>query len=291
MRKILPFPYQENIPLHSFSTFGIGGPAEYFTTVTSLSELRTVLTFCHQEQLPFFVLGKGSNSLFDDRGFKGIVIYNKIDFFEQKGPQFIVGSAFSFARLGQITAKLGFSGLEFAAGIPATVGGAIFMNAGANGQQSSDTLQEIHYLSEEGKEIRLAKNELQFGYRTSSLQKRKGVIVEATFLLTPSTETKGKQRELLEYRIKTQPYSEKSCGCIFQNPKVGGSAGRLIEECGLKGFSVGGASISSLHANFIINSAGATARDVLSLIGKIKEKVYAKRGIVLEEEIRFIPYE
>ncbi len=263
----------------------VGGEARYFCEAKSAEQMHEQVVFALDEGLPFFVLGKGSNTLFDDRGFAGLVILNRIDYCEQEGAKFCCGSGFSFARLGQITAKRGFGGLEFAAGIPATVGGAVFMNAGANGQDVSQRLKSVIFVDRKIHRI----EEFDFAYRSSIFQKMEGAIVEATFELTPNEEAKGHQRELVDYRLKTQPYSDHSCGCVFRNPKDD-VAGRLIESCSLKGLACGGASVSERHANFIVNDGG-TAKDVRQLIDEVKRRVYEETGQILEEELRFIPYE
>lgn len=263
---------------------GVGGPARYFCRASTIEEMRERVSFALDAQMPFFVLGKGSNSLFDDRGFNGLVILNQIDYLQEEGCCFCVGSGYSFARLGQITAKAGFTGLEFAAGIPATVGGAIFMNAGANGQDVSLTLKRVLFVDHKVREI----TEFDFSYRQSIFHEMKGAIVEATFELSPKEKVKEHQREIVRYRLKTQPYGEKSCGCVFRNPE-GETAGRLIEQCALKGKRIGGAAISKVHANFIVNEGG-TAEDVRRLIAEVKEKIFQETGHILEEELRFIPY-
>lgn len=263
----------------------VGGPAQYFTVAKTLEEMLERVSFLIKEGIPFFVLGKGSNTVFDDRGFAGVVILNQIDYLEQEGALFRVGSGYSFPRLGQISAKQGFTGLEFAAGIPATVGGAIYMNAGANGQDVSQTLKSVLFVDTELRKI----TDFEFSYRHSLFHKMRGAIVEATFELKEMAFAKEKQKELLQYRLKTQPYGENSCGCVFRNPE-GEVAGRLIEQCGLKGKQIGGARISELHANFIVNQGGS-AEDVRKLIREVQEKIYQETGLILEEEIRFIPYE
>lgn len=287
----LPFPHEEGKPLAHFSTFKIGGPARFFSEVRTKEELKLQLSFCKEKGLPFFLLGKGSNTLFDDRGFNGLVILNRLDYLSLSEPIFCASSGYSFARLGLKSASLGWSGLEFAAGIPATVGGAIFMNAGAGRQETKDTLVEVLYIDEEGKERRFSKEECQFSYRTSVFQKKKGAIIEGRFSLTPSHDAKLKQKQAVDYRLKTQPYKEPSIGCIFRNPKDAAAA-QLIDKCGLKGMMTGGVQVSQKHANFIVNPQEmGKAQDVLDLIKKIKEKVFQDTGIELEEEVRFIPYE
>lgn len=277
--------FLENESLANYSTFGIGGPARFFVKVHTVEEMREAILSGH----PYLVIGKGSNCLFHDKGFNGLVILNKIDFFEDLGNgKFHVGAGFSFSLLGVKTAQKGFSGLEFASGIPATVGGAVFMNAGANGTETCKSLASVDYLNEKGELQFLPKEELFFSYRTScfqnGFQKQKGAIVGATFQLEPNDTARKKQLEIIDYRKKTQPYGDKSAGCIFRNP-TGGFAGKLIEEAGLKGIQIGGAEVSTMHANFIVNRKGATAEDVLALIKLIQTKVH------LESEVRIISYD
>ena len=290
MTSDLPFPHQKKKRLSEFSTLGIGGPARYFAEADTSNQMQEMLEGAYQTKIHVHILGKGSNSLFDDRGFNGLVILNRIDYLDQKEHVFRVGSGYSFARLGGVTARGGWSGLEFASGIPATVGGAIYMNEGANGKQTGDTLVGVSYVNEKGELIRFKKEELHFGYRFSSFHKWKGAIVEAVFHLCACSGAKVQQKKILDYRLKTQPYGDKSAGCAFCNP-AGDFAGRLIEASGLKGAHVGGAAISKLHANFIVNAGNAKASDVLDLIDQIKEKIYRDKGILLEEEIRYIPYD
>jgi len=287
----LPFPHQKQVKLCDYSTFGIGGPARYLTEARSSVQMQEMLAFAHQMSLRVFILGKGSNTLFDDKGYDGLVILNRIDYLEQNSQGlFRVGSGYSFARLGGLTARQGWSGLEFASGIPATVGGAIYMNAGANGNETASALVEVGYVTELGVHVRFKKDVLSFGYRSSPFQNLRGAIVEGVFQLSSSAESKKTQKEILNYRLKTQPYGEKSAGCAFRNPQ-GSSAGQLIDSCGLKGIAVGGACVSGMHANFIVNQGGAKAQDVLELMQKIKDQVHEKKGIVLEEEIRYIAYD
>lgn len=286
-----PFPCKKGTLLKKYSTFGIGGPARYFTEARTLEQMQERVAYACLHSLPLLVIGKGSNSLFDDRGFNGLVILNRLDSLEKREEgRFCAGAGYSFARLGGVTARAGWSGLEFAAGIPASVGGAIYMNAGANGQETSDVLEEVGYVLPSGELARFKRAELEFSYRASTFQKMQGVIVEGVFKLTLSNEAQHQQHQLLKYRLQTQPYSEKSAGCAFRNPP-GVSAGRLIEELGLKGLACNGAAISTQHANFIVNKGNASAEDVQILMEKIQEKVYQERGIHLEQEIRFIPYE
>lgn len=283
--------FKENVHLKDYCTFGIGGPARYFFEVRKKDEMVDVLKYCRDEAIPYMILGKGSNSLFDDRGFNGAVILNKIDFFEQPNPgTFHVGAGYNFSLLGVQTARLGWGGLEFASGIPGSVGGAVYMNAGANGGETFDNLESVDYLNEDGTFETLLKNEITFSYRTSMFQKKKGAIIGATFSLTAHAEARKKQIEIVNYRIKTQPYGDKSAGCVFVNPACGG-AGALIDQSGLKGLSVGGAEVSKIHANFLINANQATCSDMLSLISQVKARVKETAGVDLKTEVRYFPYD
>lgn len=284
--------FEKNKSLKEFTTFGIGGEAKYFLTVSEIPSMQEALLFCHKNALPFLILGKGSNILMDDKGFNGLVILNRIAFLETQDESLTwhVGGGYSFSLLGHQTAKEGLEGLEFASGIPASVGGAVFMNAGANGRETSESLEAVDFVTEEGILVSLKKEELSFGYRHSSFQERKGAIVGATFRLKKNADAKQKQLEIIAYRKKTQPLKEKSAGCVFRNPPSH-SAGALIDQCGLKGKKIGGAEVSTLHANFIINTQSATATEVLSLIDIIQDEVKRQTGVELKSEIRCIPYE
>ncbi len=282
--------FEKNKMLSKISTFGIGGPAKYFIEVNSIDMIWQAILKCKSENIPYLVIGKGSNTLFSSEGFDGLIIHNKINFFEESADHtFSVGAGYSFSLLGTKTAKKGLSGLEFASGIPGSVGGAVFMNAGANGQETCNPLVSVDFLEETGEIKTFLKNDLHFSYRTSAFQKKKGVILSATFALKPLDAARNSQFEIINYRKKTQPYSDKSAGCVFRNPQ-NEHASRLIDSCGLKGLNVGDAKVSELHANFIINTNQATSDDVLSLIKLIQAKVMAKTGLALDSEIRYIPY-
>jgi UDP-N-acetylmuramate dehydrogenase len=277
-------------PLDKLCTLSIGGPARYFLEVHSPEEMQQAVKYCHLNKIAYFILGKGSNCLFSDEGFNGLVILNKISFLNHTSSTiFHVGSGYSFSLLGVQTARLGLSGLEFASGIPATVGGAVYMNAGANGTETCDHLLSVDYVDEFGAQKNLLREELKFAYRHSPFQKLTGAIVGATFQLKSDPQARQKQLDILAYRKKTQPYGTKSAGCIFQNPN-GDNAGRLIESCGLKGTHVGEAEVSHVHANFLINKGAATANELLSLISEVKQKVKTSTGIELQSELRIIPY-
>jgi UDP-N-acetylmuramate dehydrogenase len=275
--------------LKPFSTFGIGGPARFFAEAQTVEAMQDLLRYCHAQKLHFFILGKGSNVLFDDQGFDGLVILNKITFCKFEWPVVHVGAGYSFSLLGSQTARKGWAGLEFASGIPGSVGGAVFMNAGASGAETANVLIEVTFINETGELEVLRRDQIDFSYRTSAFQQRKGAIASAKFLLHPSEEARKKQLGIIDYRTRTQPYSDKSAGCVFRNPNGTLSAGALIQQCGLKGKRIGGAEVSPMHANFIVNKEGATAQDILALADFVKTTVKDKTGVELEMEIRCVP--
>lgn len=277
----MPLQFQKNRFLSEFSTFGIGGPIADFVEVSTIEEMEEAFQF----KGPKLVVGRGSNCLFDDQGFEGLVILNRIDFCRWNESEVTVGSGYNFSLLGVQTARKGFSGLEFASGIPATVGGAIFMNAGANGKETCEPLKSVLYLSDSIREY--SRDELTFSYRKSPFQAMHGVILSATFGLNPLLTARETQLQIVDYRMKTQPLKEKSIGCIFRNPS-GHSAGALIDRSGLKGVAVGGAKVSEIHANFIINYQSATSKDVKQLIRLVQERVFEQTGVYLEPEVRMI---
>lgn len=282
--------FERQRSLKELTTLGIGGPADYFIEVHDISTMQKVLLLCKEYQLPYFILGKGSNLLFDDRGFAGLVIANRIQFLNKTSEvTWHVGAGYSFSLLGSQTARQGLAGLEFASGIPGSVGGAVYMNAGANGCETCQTLISVDFVTPDGQLFCLPKEELSFSYRTSSFQKRKGAIVGASFRLIKSPEARQKQLDIIQYRKKTQPYDAKSAGCVFRNPSCA-HAGALIDQSGLKGKKIGRAEVSTLHANFLINSDGASSADILNLIEHVQKEVKARTGFDLEHEIKYIPY-
>ncbi|XP_072985788.1 uncharacterized protein [Typha latifolia] len=280
--------------LKELSSWGIGGPCNYFLQVSRTSELIAVIHYCQTRCIPLLIVGKGSNCLFDDHGFDGFVVLNRLDQFEVIEPGvYRVGSGYPFNRLGFRCSIEGFSGLEFAGGIPGTVGGAVFMNAGANGQETGNVIDAVEVVTKEGELRELKRNDIAFGYRWSSFQEMKDLaaIVAVTFRLMPEEKARERQRALLERRRKTQPIGERSAGSVFRNPPDSGiSAGGLIELAGLKGFGIGGAKVSTVHANFFINFNGSTSTDMLALINHVKEEVDELFGIELKEEIRYVPH-
>ena len=280
---------EENVLLKNLSTFSIGGPCKFYICVSSKEDLINAFSFIRANNLSYFILGNGSNLLFDDKGFDGVILHNKIEDLNLENNRIFVGGGVLLPKLSLSSAKRNLSGLEYFSGIPASVGGAIFMNAGAEGRSISSCIENVTFVHDDGKVQIFDKKEINFGYRYSSFKDLNGAIVAATFLLEQGSDVEEKRINYLSKRKKTQPIKGYNAGCVFKNPKDN-FAGMLIEKCGLKGTTVGGATVSELHANFIINDKGASSRDVLDLIALIKNRVKEKYCIDLEEEIMHVEY-
>lgn len=278
--------------LSDLSTWGIGGPCNHFVQIFDQTQLLSAIRYCKEHSLRFMIVGKGSNCLFDDLGYDGCVILNRIEFLEKiEHGVYRVGSGYPFNRLGVQSATEGLSGLEFAAGIPGTVGGAAFMNAGANGQETANVTDTVEIVTSEGEFLVLNRGDLRFGYRSSVCQGMKNLaaITAVTFRLKNLESARDRQQEYLERRKQSQPLRERSAGSVFRNPSESGvSAAELIEKSGLKGFRIGGAVVSRKHANFFINYGGASSNDMLKLIGSVKKTVYQNFGVKLKEEILYV---
>ncbi len=288
--KVKKSQVQFKAPLKDYCTYAIGGPAKELAVALTKEELREYLIDAKRLNKKYIVIGKGSNCLFDDRGFNGLVIVNRIQDIEWKESSVVVGGGYSFSLLGIQASRKGYTGLEFASGIPGSIGGSVYMNAGSGDLETKDVLEEVEFLHEDGRIEIYKRDALQFSYRMSIFQKMKGVILSATFRLKLSLDAKEKQEKLLAYRMETQPYKERSCGCVFRNPE-GDSAGRLIDSLGLKGLTQGGAKISETHGNFIVNHNQASAEDILDLIRYVQIKAKHHAGIVLEPEVKYIPFD
>jgi len=283
--------FRNGCSLKELSTFGIGGPIRFYVEVSQIFEIQQAIEWALVHKVPYFILGKGSNSLFDDRGFNGLVIHNKIDFCNYDGCSVSVGAGYSFSLLGSQSAKKGLSGLEFASGIPGSVGGAIYMNAGANSQETAQVLEDVLYFDPSCGEKIISREQMVFGHRESSFQSMRGAILSARFKLTENNDARKNQLAYINYRMTSQPYAEKSAGCVFRNPSKELSAGALIDQCGLKGLRCGGAEVSRVHANFIVNISQASSSDVMALIQQVQRQVYEKTKIRLEYEVRLVPFE
>jgi UDP-N-acetylmuramate dehydrogenase len=279
-------------PLSQHTTMKIGGPADLFIEPSSLENIQKVMTFIKERQLPWRAIGRGSNLLVSDKGIEGVVIRlgSGLSHLSINESSITVGGGHSLVSLSTLISKKGLSGLEFASGIPGSVGGAVYMNAGAHGSDINKILTKAHVLFEDGSIEWLSNNEMEFTYRTSVLQKKRpGVVLEAEFKLTKGDRTAivSQMQKNKDYRKETQPWNFPCAGSIFRNP-LPNYAGKLIEEAGLKGFQIGGAKISEMHGNFIVNAGNATAKDVLDLIQYIKDKILQLYGIKMETEVEII---
>ncbi|MEA3320013.1 MAG: UDP-N-acetylmuramate dehydrogenase [Bacillota bacterium] len=285
--KVLP-----NEPLANHTTMKIGGPADVLVEPKSLEKLQETMETINKFQVKWTAIGRGSNLLVSDLGIEGVVIKlgNGMDHFELKENEVHVGGGYSLIKLVTIISKKGLSGLEFAGGIPGSVGGAVYMNAGAHGSDMSKVLKKAHILFEDGKMEWLTADELNFSYRTSILQKeRPGICLEAVLMVEQGNreEVVAQLQKNKDYRRDTQPFSYPCAGSIFRNP-LPDYAGQLIEKAGLKGHKIGGAKVSDMHANFIVNDDGAKAQDVLDLIAYIKKTILEKYNVQLETEVEII---
>lgn len=282
---------KENVSMASCTTFRIGGAAEVFCEPESREELIGLVSLLRTEKIAYTIIGNGSNLLVSDAGIDGVVIRigKEMRKIEVLGEKISAESGILLSELSCVAAKNSLSGLEFASGIPGTLGGAIYMNAGAYGGEIGDLIESVTYLSEAGTLVAAGREELSFGYRHSSFREDGGIILSCVLVLSKGSEEeiREKMQELKQKRIEKQPLSYPSAGSAFKRPE-GYFAGALIEEAGLKGFRIGGAGISEKHAGFLVNYGGATAKDVLAVIRHVQEKVMEKSGVFLEPEIRMI---
>ena len=281
-----------NQPTKELTSIKIGGLADLFVIPEDLDDLKKVLSFCRKGNLPFFIMGSGSKLLVSDKGFRGVIIKLGESFksIVSNGNQVRVGAGVDLATLIDFAAKKSFPGLESLLGIPGTVGGAIARNVSAFGKTLSEKVLSVKVLDGNDNCLVLSKKDIDFGYRTSTFLRNKDwVIIEVRLELWP-----GKKEEIIlrsrqarERRTLTQPLSFSTAGCIFKNPSSH-PAGFLIQEAGCLGMKVGNAQVSLQHANFIINKGNATARDVISLIEKVRKKVEDEFAISLELELEVI---
>ncbi|MCM3114027.1 UDP-N-acetylmuramate dehydrogenase [Neobacillus sp. MER 74] len=283
---------KENEPLANHTTMKIGGPADLFIEPSSVENLKTVMNVIENHGLPWRAIGRGSNLLVSDKGIEGVVIKlsSGMDHLEINDTSITVGGGHSLVSFSTLISKKGLAGLEFASGIPGSVGGAVYMNAGAHGSDISKILTKAHILFDDGKMEWLSNEEMGFSYRTSVLQKtRPGIVVEAVFDLVKGDRSAivAQMQKNKDYRKETQPWNFPCAGSIFRNP-LPNYAGKLIENAGLKGFSIGGAKISEMHGNFIVNAGGATAEDVLALIQHVKDTIFSLYKVTMETEVEII---
>ncbi|MFE5319866.1 UDP-N-acetylmuramate dehydrogenase [Paenibacillus sp. NPDC056579] len=277
-----------NEPLAPHTTWKIGGPADVLLIPETKEQLVEAVKLLHRHQTTWTVLGRGSNMLVSDKGIRGIVIKlgPVLDTVRFDGDVVYAGGAYSFIKLSVMAGKEGLTGLEFAGGIPGTVGGAVYMNAGAHGSDVSRILLRAEVLLPTGELVTMQQADFEYSYRHSLLQKQPGIVTEAVFQLKSGDrkEIAGAMAAYKDRRKRTQPLHMPCAGSVFRNPE-GHFAAKLIESAGLKGYRVGGAQISPMHANFIVNTGQATAKDVLTLIEQVQRTVLEMYSVKLVPEV------
>ena len=280
-------------PMALHTSFKIGGKADFLVKPSTEDEIISILKFSKENDIPVFILGNGSNILVRDGGIRGITIKQNlqdISIFENDDDvDIIVGAGYPFAKLSRIVSQKEIAGLEFLSGIPGTIGGAVKMNAGAYGSEMKDCVVETKYMDYDGNIYIINAEEHEFGYRRSIFSKKEVIILETKLKLNYGEKEiiDNKINEITEQRKQKQPITMPSAGSVFKRGD-GFVTARLIDECGLKGFSIGGAEVSTMHAGFIVNKGNATANDVIELIEYVKNKVKEKYNVDLELEVLIV---
>ena len=278
-------------PMKRHTTFRIGGPADFFLLPSTVDEVRGILEICREEELPYFILGNGSNLLVSDKGYRGVIIqlYRNFSNISVEGNEICASSGALLSQIAAAARNASLTGFEFAGGIPGTLGGAVFMNAGAYGGELKDVLKEAVVMTEQGEILTLPVEKLDMGYRTSRIKKAGYLVLEARLVLEQGDMDKIRDitKDLTEKRVSKQPLEYPSAGSTFKRPE-GYFAGKLIMDAGLRGYQVGDAQVSEKHCGFVFNRGNATAADVLTLIENVREKVQEQFGVTLEPEVKFL---
>ena len=278
-------------PMKNHTTFRIGGPADALALPKTPEEVAEVVRFCHEHAQPYYVLGNGSNLLVSDEGYRGLVLqlYRNFNDIQVNGETITVQSGAMLAVVARTAYQTGLTGLEFASGIPGTVGGAVVMNAGAYGGEMKNVLKEVTVLTKEGEVLAIPAKALELGYRTSVIPKNGWIVLGAVLQLKKGDQEQilARMEELKEQRITKQPLDLPSAGSTFKRPE-GYFAGKLIMDAGLRGFTVGGAQVSEKHCGFVVNRGNATAADVWELICEVKRRVKEMTGVELEPEVKLL---
>lgn len=281
---------KRNVPLKKYTTFEVGGPADLFLIPQNSKALQRITKIIKANNLKYFVLGKGSNIIVGDKGYRGIIIYtgqlNNIEVLDNK---IVAQSGATLKELSDIALKKSLTGIEFACGIPGSLGGAVFMNAGAYGGEMNDIIKKVTAVNDKGQKVTFKNKELNLSYRNSIFQDNNFIILKAVIQLKKGNqqEIKNQMDTLNNKREQKQPLEYPSAGSSFKRPE-GYYTGPLIEKANMKGYQIGGAQVSKKHAGFIINKDNATAEDIINLIEKIQEEVYKISGVELEPEPRFL---
>ena len=278
-------------PMKRHTTFRIGGPADFFLLPSTVDEVRGILEICREEELPYFILGNGSNLLVSDKGYRGVIIqlYRNFSNISVEGNEICASSGALLSQIAAAARNASLTGFEFAGGIPGTLGGAVFMNAGAYGGEMKDVLVSVTYLTREGEIVTEDAANLDLSYRHSIFEENGGCILSAKFHLKrgDAAAIKARMDELMQKRVDKQPLDKPSAGSTFKRP-AGAFAAALIDQCGLRGYRHGGAAVSDKHCGFVVNLGGATCADVLALCDEVRAIVKEKTGYDLEKEIRVV---
>lgn len=277
--------------MKSHTTFRIGGPAEYFLTPRDAKELQELQKICKEENVPYYIIGNGSNLLVSDGGLKGAVIqiYHNMNRVVVEGSIIRAQAGILLSALAKMALDCELSGLAFASGIPGTVGGAVVMNAGAYGGEMKDVISEVKVMTPAGEILYISKDQLELGYRTSVVKKKNYIVLEVVLQLQPGDRTaiQAEMERLKGQRVSKQPLQYPSAGSTFKRPE-GYFAGKLIMDAGLRGYRVGGAQVAEKHCGFVINRDAASAKDVVRLMNDVKAKVKEQFGVELEPEVQFL---
>ncbi len=276
-------------PMKKHTTFRVGGNADYFVMPQNPEEVKNIVALCKEAQMPYYILGNGSNLLVGDKGYRGVIIqiYKEMNCIQIDGDKVKAQAGALLSRVGTMALEAELSGFEFAAGIPGTVGGAVVMNAGAYGGEMKDIIVSATVLTQDGDIITINKEDLELGYRTSVIAKKGYVVLEAEYQLQKGDKEAIRTRmdELKVQRVTKQPLEYPSAGSTFKRPE-GYFAGKLIQDAGLRGFQVGGAQVSEKHCGFVINKDQATAADIQELMRQVSDKVMQEFGVKLEPEVK-----
>lgn len=277
-------------PMKKHTTFRVGGPADVLVQPDETA-LAAILALCRQYYVPYSFIGNGSNLLVGDKGIRGVVIEmtDPMGNIEVDGTQITAQAGAMLSKIANTAASNGLGGMEFAAGIPGSVGGAVVMNAGAYGGEMKDIIERVYVLDENGAQLELDRTALNLGYRHSCIPEKKYIVTKVVLELVPrdEAEIRSEMKELNEKRAEKQPLQYPSAGSTFKRPE-GYFAGKLIMDAGLRGYQVGGAQVSEKHCGFVINKGDATAADICQLMRDVSDKVQAQFGVVLEPEVKMI---
>lgn len=281
-------------PMSRHTTFRIGGPADYFIVPETKEQLSDLVKVCRNEQVPYFILGNGSNLLVSDEGYRGVVLqlYKNMCGIRVEGDCIYAQAGALLAQVAKKAQEHSLTGFEFAGGIPGTLGGGAVMNAGAYGGELKDVLEEVTVLDQEGNILTLPSSSLEMGYRTSIIKEKQYIVLEAVIKLEQGDPEAiaAKMDELKQLRVSKQPLEYPSAGSTFKRP-TGYFAGKLIMDAGLAGYSVGDAQVSEKHCGFVINRKNATAEEVKTLMRNVRKIVLEKYGVELEPEVKFLGFE